>query len=352
MGSSSDRSSPRSTERRGPRFAGAPRRAALSCAALSCAAGLAAFPGAPAPAGAADSTGTRFVARFEAELLPPSDGPALRRPSGVTTDFQGNVFVADTGNHRILQFDSNGRFVFAFGGYGWNDGELSSPTDASAREGFRLFVADAGNDRVQQFDIGDSSPEGFAFPFREGTGLGGEALVRPSRLDIDDEGRMYVSDSLCHCIWIFAPTGELVNRLGGLGDEPARFRDPAGVAVGARGRVYVADAGNRRVQVFDALGNWIRVWGGPNEELFTEPTGIDAGPDETLYVADRGAARILLLSSEGQVLFRFGGPGEGPGSFRAPVDLAVAPDGAVYVVDQGRQVVERYRLVRDDAPSR
>jgi DNA-binding beta-propeller fold protein YncE len=310
---------------------------------------------APAVADSAgvDSTeSAEFVARFEGALVPPAKGPAYRRPSGVTTDFQGNVFVADTGNHRILQFDARGRFVFEFGGYGWNVGELSSPTDACAREGFRLFVADAGNDRVQQFDIGDLSPEGAIFPFEEGEGFSGEALVRPTRLDVDDEGRMYVSDPMCHCVWIFTPTGELVTQLGGHGVESSRFLSPAGVAVASKGRVYVADAGNRRIQAFDPLGNWIASWGGPREPLFVEPSGIDLDAEGNVVIADRGAARVVVLSPRGIRLFAFGGPGDGPGSFRAPVDVAVAPDGSFLVVDQQRETVERYRLVRDGAEHR
>jgi DNA-binding beta-propeller fold protein YncE len=309
-------------------------------------------PSPPPEAPEAPAEGVELVARYEGALVAPRTGPAYRRPSGVTTDFQGNVFVVDTGNHRILHFDARGRFVFEFGGYGWDVGELSSPTDACGREGFRLFVADAGNDRVQQFDIGDSSPEGEVFPFTEGEGFGGESLVRPTRLDVDEEGRMYVSDPLCHCVWVFTPTGDLVLRLGGLGDESGRFRDPAGVAVGAKGRVYVADSGNRRIQVFDPLGNWLASWGGPSDTLLVEPSGIDVDGEGNVVIADRAAAKIVVLSPVGQRLFAFGGPGEGPGSFRAPVDVAVAPDGSYIVVDQERETVERYRVVRDGSENR
>ncbi len=329
----------RSRRRENGALAGA-ALAVFSCIALS----TRAVEGAP--------EGAELVARYEGALVPPATGPAYRRPSGVTTDFQGNVFVADTGNHRILHFDARGRFVFEFGGYGWNEGELSSPTDACAREGFRLFVADAANDRVQQFDISDSSPEGAVFPFQEGEGFSGEELVRPTRLDVDEEGRMYVSDALCHCIWIFTPTGELVARLGGLGDESARFRGPSGVAVAPKGRVYVADTGNRRIQVFDPLGNWLASWGAPSDTLLVEPSGIDLDAEGNVVIADRAAARVVVISPQGRRLFAFGGPGDGPGSFRAPVDVAVAPDGSFVVVDQERESVERYRLVRDGAENR
>lgn len=287
----------------------------------------------------------RFRAELDVALAAPPDGPGLRGPLGVSTDLFGNVFVADTGNHRVLRYDADGAFVFQFGGYGWSEGELSRPTDVCAREGFRLFVVDAGNERIQEFDIGDSSPEGTAFPFGEGRGLSGEELVRPVRMDADREGRVYVSDELCHCVWIFSATGELVTQLGGLGEAPSRFRGPAGVAVGGRGEVYVADPGNRRVQVFDSIGNWKAAWGGPAGDPLEEPTGIDVGPDGNVYVADAAAARVRVFTAAGIPLFSFGG-------FRAPVDVAVGPDGRVWVVDEIRQTVEGFRIERAVAGER
>jgi DNA-binding beta-propeller fold protein YncE len=289
----------------------------------------------------------RLVARFEVSLHSAPDGPGFRRPGAVSTDPLGNVFVADTGNHRVLHFDAIGRFVFEFGGYGWDAGELSSPTDVSAQEGFRLFVADSGNERIQWFDISDSSPEGAVFPFQEGEGLEGEELVLPSRLSIDPEGRVYVSDALCHCVWVFTPTGELVLRLGGLGSEPARFREPAGVAVGKQGMVYVADSGNRRIQVFDAIGSWVAAWGGPEEDPLVRPVGVDVDAGGDVWVADAGSASVRVFTPAGAPLFRFGGRGDGPGRFRSPVDVAVGPGAVVYVADEEREVVERYRIRRE-----
>lgn len=308
------------------------------------------------PALAAEPEGPGPSARFEVgldvALAAPPDGSAFRQPLGVSTDLFGNVFVADTGNHRVVRYDADGAFVFQFGGYGWSDGELSGPTDVCAREGFRLFVVDAGNERIQEFDISDSSPEGTAFPFGEGRSLSGEELVRPVRMDVDREGRIYVSDELCHCVWIFSATGDLVTQLGGLGDAPSRFRNPAGVAVGPRGSVYVADPGNRRVQVFDSIGNWKAAWTGPADDPLEEPTGIDVSPDGNVYVSDGAAARIRVFTTAGVPLFSFGGPGDGEGTFRAPVDVEVGPDGRVWVVDEVRETVEAFRIVRAVAGER
>ena len=316
---------------------------------------LAALPAAALAAAPPDSTvgdGTRFVARQEITLFAAKDAPGFRAPEAVSVGVLGDVFVADTGNHRVLQFDPAGRRVFEFGGYGWQDGELSGPTDVCAKEGFRLFVVDAGNERIEQFDINDATSTGTAFPFQEGQGLLGEQLVRPRRMDLDAEGRVYVSDELCHCVWIFTPTGQLTAKLGGLGDAPTHFESPAGVAVGPKGRVYIADAGNRRVQVFDSIGNWLAAWGGPDDSLFVEPAGIDVADDGTVWVADVGAAVVRLLTADGIPVFSFGGLGDGPGRFRAPIDVAVGPRGRLWVVDRERQVVEGYRIERVAADGR
>jgi DNA-binding beta-propeller fold protein YncE len=283
----------------------------------------------------------RFVARPDQSLYASPEEPGFRRPHGVSTDPFGNLFVADTGNHRVVHFDSKGRYVFEYGGYGWREGELSEPSDVTAREGFRLFVVDEGNERIQEFDIGDTSPEGTVFPFGEGGGLGDQELVSPSRIEVDREGRIYVSDALCHCVWIFTPTGALYGKLGGLGESPTHFRDPGGVAVGPKGRVFVADSGNARVQVYDAIGNWIAVWNGTADDPLGRPVGIDVDANGQVYVADAARGEIRVFTAEGVPLFRFG-------TFRAPVDVAVGPDGRVWVVDQERETVEGFSIVRVD----
>jgi DNA-binding beta-propeller fold protein YncE len=164
-------------------------------------------------------------------------------------------------------------------------------------------------------------------------------------MDAAREGRFYVSHELSHGVCIFSATGELVTQLGGRGEAPTRFRGPAGVAVGGRGAVYVADPGNRRVQVFDSIGNWKAAWSGPVGDLLEEPTGIDVGPDGNVYVADATAARIRVFTAAGVPLFSFGG-------FRAPVDVAVGPDGRVWVVDEIRQTIEGFRIERAVAGER
>src|SRR5207253_5630265 len=74
--------------------------------------------------------------------------------SGVATDASGNVYVADSGNHRIQKFDANGTFLTTWGMHGSADGAFLGlggvATDASGN----VYVSDAGNNRIQKFDQG------------------------------------------------------------------------------------------------------------------------------------------------------------------------------------------------------
>ncbi len=72
-------------------------------------------------------------------------------PEGVTIDGKGNVYVVDTGNHRVQKFDDAGNFILKFGQHGEYEGELDNPTDVCVHEN-RVYVTDTGNNRVVCFD--------------------------------------------------------------------------------------------------------------------------------------------------------------------------------------------------------
>jgi NHL repeat len=103
----------------------------------------------------------------------------------------------------------------------------------------------------------------------------------------------------------------------------------------------VSDAGNNRVQRFDANGTFISQWGTPGtgDGQFSDPTGIGVGPDGSVYVADNGNGRIERFLADGTFFSSFG---SGAGGFVNAQGVAVGPDGSVYVVDQNNARVERF----------
>lgn len=177
-----------------------------------------------------------------------------------------------------------------------------------------------------------------------------------------------------------APTVEAATSLsplviwGGEGSGDGQFDRPRGVAIGPQGWVYVADAGNGRVQCFESDGTFIRSWS-DGAEPFVEPFDIaidragrvyvlDAGrqaiarfssdgefqielndlglvgprgmgldEDGVIYVTDTGGSRVLKVSPEGEVLAVLAPSGSEKGQVRQPTDVAVDQMGRVYIVD-------------------
>ncbi len=176
---------------------------------------------------------------------------------------------------------------------------------------------------------------------------------------------------------------DLVAVWGSRGTAPGEFNEPRDVAVDAEGHLYVADTGNRRVQVFDSEGQFITGWNGGKDE-FVEPLalvvdsrgdlyvldsepgwiyrfsadgtplGRFAGPDarffhprglaideaDRLYVADTGGCRVVVYNTAGERLGQFGRKGGGPGEFLEPTDVALDGQGTLYVADTSNQRVQ------------
>lgn len=131
---------------------------------------------------------------------------------------------------------------------------------------------------------------------------------------------------------------------GTLGSGPGQFKNPAGVAVDAAGRIFAVDSGNHRVQVLTASGNFIKVYGGAGGAagLFNNPQGIAVSPDHKLYVCDRDNRRVQVLQFDPQTNgISFVGTLTGR-TLQQPTGVALSSEGLIFVTDQATGRVERY----------
>jgi DNA-binding beta-propeller fold protein YncE len=94
-------------------------------------------------------------------------------PAGMAVDAEGNVYVADSGNHRIQKFDSALNFLGAFGSAGGGDGQFNEPWSVAVDAEGNIYVADTWNHRIQKFD------SSFQFVKAWGAVLGGWSAERP-----------------------------------------------------------------------------------------------------------------------------------------------------------------------------
>jgi len=139
------------------------------------------------------------------------------------------------------------------------------------------------------------------------------------------------------------PPYRFVRAWGGPGTEPGRFRDPTGIAV-AGGEVFVSDARNGRIQVFDATGRFLRAFGQPGDgpgEL-GRPMNLTVYRGE-LYVPEYMNDRVQVFALDGTPRHILGEPGSGPGQLDAPGGVAFTREGNLLVVDFYNQRVQEWR---------
>jgi sugar lactone lactonase YvrE len=245
------------------------------------------------------------------------DGPAAQSrfsdPFGVAVDAHGNVYVADGGDsNRIRRIDPAGTVA----------------TFAGGREGF----AD---------------------------GVGGAAAFHtPSALAMDRSGNLYVADTGNHAIRKITPDGGVTTLAGngkpgfadGIG-AGAQFNGPVGLAIDAKGIVYVADTYNDRIRRIGPGGSVTTVAGNGTPGAadgaalsagFDTPSTLAVARDGTLYVADTGNDAIRKMGSDGLVSTIATPPEPGrPPLLRRPVGLALTHDAYLYVVSSsGGRIVQ------------
>jgi tripartite motif-containing protein 71 len=169
----------------------------------------------------------------------------LSGPWGIAAS-SSEVFVADSGNNRIVKYTSSGVFVAKWGSYGSGNGQFSDPEGIALDRGTgSVYVVDYYNHRVQKFDSNGT------FLTKWGSlGSGDGQLNKPMGIGVDSAGYVFVADSSNHRIQKFTSSGSFLTKWGSNGSGESQFRYPAGIALDTFGNVYVSDQENNRIQKF------------------------------------------------------------------------------------------------------
>ncbi len=278
----------------------------------------------------------------QAEKFNPNTFPfQLIGPYGIAVDSKGLVYVADQRVGAVFIFNQETRETQLIrNGYeahfGWLNGLAIDDDD-------RLFVSDGKMHRITSFNTKHEVESQIS-----------EGLVDPVGLAIDTTNRfLYVVDTQQDQVIVYdADTLKLLRRIGTGGKNhflttPGDFGAPQGVAVDKDGNVYVTDTLNNRVEIFDADGIFISLFGkhGDGPGYLARPKGIAVDSDGHIWVADEMEDRLQVFNREGQLLTYVGtGHGELPGQFKALVGVAIDKQNRVYTTEQypGRLQVFRY----------
>ncbi|HKM49370.1 MAG TPA: SMP-30/gluconolactonase/LRE family protein, partial [Terriglobales bacterium] len=295
-----------------------------------------------------DTTFTQKVADFLAGTKPT---PAqIVEPNGIAVSDDGSVlYVSDRAQGAVFVFDF-GKKQFLKVGAEKEKGEagLDWPMGVALDGEQNIYVVEQGKKAITVFDPSGKQLRSFTDP----------SLERPTGIAIDRERkRVYVADSAHtlskqQTVKIFSLDGKLIGKIGGQkGDGPGYFNVPTYVWVDNDGDVYVTDTMNCRVQAFSPDGKYIRSYGerGDAYGQFSRPKGVALDSFHNVYVVDSAWSNVQIFNPQGQVLLFFGGRGPLPGMLKNATAVAIDKNNRIYVGDYLNHRVEEYQLVNTTA---
>ncbi|KAM3962649.1 LOW QUALITY PROTEIN: tripartite motif containing protein thin [Aphomia sociella] len=258
-------------------------------------------------------------------------------PRGIAVGPDNTMVVADSSNHRVQVFDSNGIFMKEFGQYGSGEGEFDCLAGVAVNRIGQYIIADRYNHRIQVFD-----PQGrFLRAFgTQGTGDG--KFNYPWGITTDALGFIYVCDKENHRVQVFQSDGTFVGKFGNFGSKLGQLEHPHYIAVSSTNRVLVSDSNNHRIQVFDVNGRVLSSFGeeGSEDGQFKFPRGVAVDDQGYIVVADSGNNRIQIFHPDGTFLRAFGSWGSGDGEFKGLEGIAVMSGGNIIVCDRENHRVQ------------
>ena len=304
----------------------------------------------------------------------PATAARLSFPDDVAVDSDGNLYIADTTNHRIRKVDTAGD-ISTFAGTGTSgdsgDGgaataaQLNFPSGVAVDSSNNLYIADTSNHRIRKVDVTTNiistvAGTGTAGLSNEGIQATTARLSYPHDIDVDNAGNLYIADTrnfrfrkvdTMGVITTIAGTGTLGYTGDGGAATAARISQPRGAVVDGDGNLYIADANNYRIRKVDASTNAISTVAGTVTGGFSGDGGAATGAElflpysvaldsaGNLYIADWGNHRIRKVTASGTIstVAGTGNVGDGGSSPAAqlalPQDVAADAAGNLYIAD-------------------
>jgi DNA-binding beta-propeller fold protein YncE len=269
----------------------------------------------------------------------------LIRTYGLGFDSKGKIYAADQAVGAIFIFDPENKDKVELIGNG-KQANFAMIVGVALDDNDRLFVSDAKMHRVLAFND----------KHEQEASIGMDVLVRPGGIAIDRENRfLYVADTGQDIVDVFdADTFKLLRHLGKPSKkhdqtEPGTFSLPECVAVDNDGNVYVTDTFNNRVEIFDADGGFISMFGknGDGPADLQRPKGIAIDGDGHIWVVDDGQDKVKVFNNQGRLLIYMGDHGFYPGQFMGAWGIAIDKLNRVIVSETFPGRVQMFRYVSD-----
>lgn len=265
--------------------------------------------------------------------LPP--GWNFGETSGVSVAPDGTIWVFNRGAHPVLAFAADGRLLQA-----WNEVPVTTAHGIRVDPQGNVWLVDVKGHAVMEF-----TPQGRLLMVitnagkRPGDNDSHYAFNEPTSIAFSPGGGFYVSDGYVNARVVqYGAGGEYIRHWGRKGKADSEFDLVHDVVLDRRGRLYVADRNNSRVQIFDGNGKFLAKW-----DHVGQPWGLAYNEaEDAIYLCDGLNNRIVKVSTDGRVLGRLSSFGKAPGKLDFPHHIAVGPDGSIYVAEIKNWRVQKF----------
>ena len=266
----------------------------------------------------------------------------LQKPRAVAIDSLDQLYIVDM-TARIQVFDVDGKFL-----RGWKTpvSKNGRPSGLTIGRDGLLLVADTHYYRMLVYETSGEAVEGATI----GGTLGREPGEFGFVTDVveDSAGNYYIGEyGDFDRIQKFSPDGEFLLQWGSHGSEPGQFRRPQNMALrqvdSGLDQIWVVDACNHRIQVFDSEGKLLQLWGEEGSDLgqLYYPYDLAFDGKGHVYVCEYGNHRVQKFTFDGKPVASWGRQGRGPGELHNPWALVIDSLGRVHVLDSNNHRVQR-----------
>jgi streptogramin lyase/4-amino-4-deoxy-L-arabinose transferase-like glycosyltransferase len=258
----------------------------------------------------------------------------LAHPHGLAVDSAGNIYVADSDNHRVQVFDRKGQALGTMGKAGDREGEFQQPSAVAVNAQDEILVLDSALGWVSRFSRDRRFLGRLAGP------AAGVEFFGPRGLALDAAGNLYIANTGRGQVVKLNPAGRFLASIGQPGGGAGGLKEPTGVLVQSDGSVLVADPTGGKLLKFDGDGDFQREVSIPKASTVDGPQ-LAALPDGSLLLTVPAEHRLLLFDPSLEPLGSYGAEGTAPGRFRVPVGIAVGRDGAIFVSEAAASRVQQ-----------
>ncbi|MGA1875898.1 MAG: NHL repeat-containing protein [bacterium] len=224
-------------------------------------------------------------------------------PVYIAQNSKGHIYVVYSGQSEEVQvFDQAGKFLFQFGARGEEEGAFSSYICGMAiNSRDEVYVCDVFKKKILVFDARGT----FMFSFSSIQGLTKEDKrqnTRPSHIGIDQQDRVYISDTTNGHVWVHDAQGHFLHALGGT--EEGRYPTAGHIRFDKQGRIYILEGLANSLQVCDSQGNLLFQIGktGSQAGQFLRISGVAIDSRSRIYITDIVLSVIQVFDSEGNLL--------------------------------------------------